>query len=77
MLWQTGDTVKQTLDALRILTKRYAPQTDVVTGIELLNEPNSHQGVQTEPLKQFYYDGNPSVSLQPQCGVPEQSTDPV
>jgi aryl-phospho-beta-D-glucosidase BglC (GH1 family) len=50
MLWQT-------LDALRILIKRYARQTDVVTGIELLNEPNSNVGVQIEPLKQVYYDG--------------------
>ncbi|KAL2013012.1 hypothetical protein VTN00DRAFT_537 [Thermoascus crustaceus] len=55
--WQTGDTVKKTLDAIRGLAKRYATITDVVAAIQLLNEPFGPGGVQIDPLKQFYYDG--------------------
>lgn len=54
--WQQGDTVSQTLTALQNLANRYASVTDVVTSIELLNEPmgpNINQGA----LKKFYYDG--------------------
>ncbi|PGH17941.1 hypothetical protein AJ79_00840 [Helicocarpus griseus UAMH5409] len=55
--WQKGDTVKQTLRAIRALAARYAHQTDVVTAIELLNEPFVPGGVDLDALKQFYYDG--------------------
>jgi len=55
--WQKGDTVQQTLVAVRGLAERYAPLTDVVAAIELLNEPSIPGGVQIDPLKQFYYDG--------------------
>ncbi|PBP22472.1 putative Glucan 1,3-beta-glucosidase [Diplocarpon rosae] len=37
--WQSGDNVKNTLTAIRQLAERYASQTDVVTAIQLLNEP--------------------------------------
>ncbi|KAL8705385.1 MAG: hypothetical protein Q9201_001504 [Fulgogasparrea decipioides] len=37
--WQQGDTVAQTLTALQNLANRYKGDTDVVTAIELLNEP--------------------------------------
>lgn len=46
----------QTVNVLRSLASRYAPQSDVVTAIELLNEPMGpvlDQG----SLKKFYYDG--------------------
>jgi glucan 1,3-beta-glucosidase len=56
--WQkTPGTVNQTLDAIQGLAQRYAKDIDVVTAIELLNEPNIPGGVQVGPLKQFYYDG--------------------
>ncbi|OAX82459.1 hypothetical protein ACJ72_03191 [Emergomyces africanus] len=55
--WQKGETVPQTLDAIRALAKRYVHQTDVVDSIELLNEPFVPGGVQLSPLKQFYHDG--------------------
>ncbi|KAL8810338.1 MAG: hypothetical protein Q9223_003210 [Gallowayella weberi] len=37
--WQQGDSVSQTLTALQNLANRYKGDTDVVTAIELLNEP--------------------------------------
>ncbi|KAL8994223.1 MAG: hypothetical protein Q9169_005739 [Polycauliona sp. 2 TL-2023] len=37
--WQQGDTVSQTLNAIRNLADRYKGDTDVVSAIELLNEP--------------------------------------
>ncbi|PGH35849.1 glucan 1,3-beta-glucosidase [[Emmonsia] crescens] len=68
--WQKGETVAQTLNAIRALAKRYAHQTDVVASIELLNEPFVPGGVQLSPLKQFYHDGyriirhaNPNVGV--------------
>lgn len=54
--WTQGATVQQTLDALRGLARRYAPQTDVVTAIELLNEPFSFS-LSLATIQQFYYDG--------------------
>ena len=38
------------------MAQRYASQTDVVTAIELLNEP-ANWGIDMSQLKQFYYDG--------------------
>ncbi|OJD16323.1 hypothetical protein AJ78_03492 [Emergomyces pasteurianus Ep9510] len=55
--WQKGETVPRTLNAVRVLARRYARQTDVVDSIELLNEPFVPGGVQLSPLKQFYHDG--------------------
>lgn len=37
--WQQGDTVSQTLTAIQNLANRYKGDTDVVTAVELLNEP--------------------------------------
>lgn len=37
--WLQGDTVGQTLNALKGLSEHYASQSDVVTAIQLLNEP--------------------------------------
>jgi glucan 1,3-beta-glucosidase len=54
--WQQGLTVNQTLDAIQALASRYAKDADVVTAIELVNEPFVARGVQLAPLKQFYYD---------------------
>ncbi|KAJ5179509.1 Glycoside hydrolase superfamily [Penicillium capsulatum] len=54
--WQKGDTVKQTTSALKALAKRYAGDTDVVTGVEALNEPSVPGGVNVDGLKQYYYD---------------------
>lgn len=54
--WTQGDSTSQTLQAIRNLAQRYASQTDVVTAIELLNEP-ANWGVAIDKIKQFYYDG--------------------
>jgi len=54
--WQSGDNVPNTLTAIQNLANRYADQTDVVTAIELLNEP-ANWGIDMDALKQFYYDG--------------------
>lgn len=54
--WGGGDTVAQTLNAVRILAERYAGNTGVVTAIELMNEPLP-PGVNLETLRQFYNDG--------------------
>ncbi len=54
--WQQGDTVTQTLNAIRGLAQRYASNTDVVTAIELLNEPFGFS-LNLGALKKFYYDG--------------------
>ncbi|MCJ1412564.1 exo-1,3-beta-glucanase [Ptychographa xylographoides] len=54
--WQQGDTVTQTLTAIANLAERYAGDTDVVTAIELLNEPLG-PNINLDELKQFYYDG--------------------
>lgn len=54
--WQQGDSTAQTLTAIQNLADRYAGDTDVVTAIELLNEP-ANWGVDMDALKKFYYDG--------------------
>jgi glucan 1,3-beta-glucosidase len=46
----------ETLVAIKALADRYASQTDVVTAIELVNEPASWALAMSE-VKQFYYDG--------------------
>ncbi|PGG96511.1 hypothetical protein AJ80_09817 [Polytolypa hystricis UAMH7299] len=53
--WQTGNTVHQTISAIRVLAKRYAPQSDIVTAIEALNEPLPPT-INIPQLKKFYYD---------------------
>ncbi|MCJ1366636.1 exo-1,3-beta-glucanase [Acarospora aff. strigata] len=54
--WQQGDTVSQTLNAIRGLAQRYASNTDVVTAIQLLNEPFGYS-LNLDLIKKFYYDG--------------------
>ncbi|KAJ5713791.1 CAZyme family GH5 [Penicillium malachiteum] len=54
--WQQGDNVNDTRSALQALAKRYAGDTDVVTAVEALNEPNVPGGVNQDGLKQYYYD---------------------
>ena len=46
----------QTLNAIQGLAKRYASQTDVVTSIELLNEPLGPD-LDLDDLKTFYNNG--------------------
>jgi glucan 1,3-beta-glucosidase len=53
--WQQVDTTKQTLAAIQNLANRYARDTDVVTAIELLNEPMGPR-LDMSQVKQFYYD---------------------
>lgn len=58
--WTSGDTTAQTLQAINALAERYTKYTDVVTSIELLNEP-ANWGVNVNNIKQFYYDGYGTV----------------
>lgn len=56
--WQKGDTVQQTLNALQNLANRYAGDTDVVTSIELLNEPAGFSpSLDLNKIKSFYDSG--------------------
>ena len=51
--------INRTLDAIDVLVKRYASDTDVVTSIQPLNEPMTvlgDAGVNLQALQQFYYD---------------------
>ncbi|KAI9847672.1 MAG: exo-1,3-beta-glucanase [Sclerophora amabilis] len=54
--WQQGDTVSETIDAVRGLAERYASDTEVVTAIQLLNEPLGPV-LDLDSIKGFYYDG--------------------
>jgi glucan 1,3-beta-glucosidase len=54
--WQQGDTVSQTVEAIRALAARYAPDTDVVTAIAILNEPFG-PSLDINQIKKFNYDG--------------------
>lgn len=54
--WQQGNTVQQTLNAIQSLAARYKGDTDVVTAIELLNEPFGFS-LDLAKVKQFYTDG--------------------
>lgn len=59
--WQQGDTVSQTLTALQNLASRYSGDTDVVTAIELLNEPLG-SSLNLDELKSFYQSGYETVT---------------
>ncbi|KAI9884006.1 MAG: hypothetical protein M1823_004224 [Watsoniomyces obsoletus] len=59
--WLKGNTVSQTLDAIRGLTERYASQTDVVTSIGLLNEPAGF-ALDVNAIKQYWQSGRDVVS---------------
>ncbi|KAF2260239.1 exo-1,3-beta-glucanase [Lojkania enalia] len=56
--WQSGDTVKQTLQVLKTIQDKYAnPQyQDVIVGIQLLNEPLIAK-LNEDVVRQFYRDG--------------------
>lgn len=58
--WQQGATVQQTLDAIQGLAQRYAGATDVVSAIELLNEP-AGWAVNLDGVKSFYNSGYDTV----------------
>lgn len=55
--WTTGDTVSQTIEAIKRLVARYNSQSDVVTAIQLLNEPLG-SSLNLDVIKGFYYQGN-------------------
>lgn len=56
--WQQGSTVSETLDAIKGLAERYASASDVVTSIQLLNEPFPAAGASfLDNTKRFYQDG--------------------
>lgn len=56
--WQSGDSVKQTLQVLQTMTNKYAQTKyqDVVVGIQLLNEPLIPK-LNEDGVRQFYRDG--------------------
>ena len=58
--WQQGDTVQQTLTALKNLAQRYSSDTDVVTTIELLNEPLG-SSLNLDTINSFYQSGYQTV----------------
>ncbi|KAI4253219.1 MAG: hypothetical protein LQ352_003819 [Teloschistes flavicans] len=58
--WQQGNTVSQTLTALENLANRYRGDTDVVTTIELLNEPLG-SSLDLAGLQDFYSKGYQTV----------------
>ena len=59
--WQQGDTVSQTITAIQNLAKRYSGDTDVVTAIELLNEPFGFS-LNLDEVKSFYQSGYQTVT---------------
>lgn len=60
--WQQGNTVSQTLDAIKALASRYASASDVVTSIELLNEPLPAAGAAfLDTTKDFYKAGYSAI----------------
>ncbi|RDW82730.1 putative glucan 1,3-beta-glucosidase-2 [Coleophoma cylindrospora] len=60
--WQTGDTVSNTIAAIKTLADRYAADADVVSAIELLNEPAGYSSsLNLDTIKQFYWDGYGNV----------------
>ena len=58
--WQQGETVSQTLTALSNLAKRYSGDSDVVTTVELLNEPLG-QSLDLDGVQDFYNKGYDTV----------------
>jgi glucan 1,3-beta-glucosidase len=56
--WQTGENEAQTLQVLRDIASKYGKPShaDVISGIELLNEPVG-PGLDVNKIKKFYRDG--------------------
>lgn len=59
--WQQGSTVSQTLSALSALSQRYSGSTDVVSAIQLLNEPLG-SSLDLDSLKSFYQSGHQTLA---------------
>lgn len=53
--WSTADSVAATQNIIKIIAKKYASQTDVVAGIEVLNEPLMSALVGGRGATQDYY----------------------
>lgn len=58
--WLQGDTVAQTVTAIKNLAERYANDSDVVTSIQLLNEPAGF-ALDLGAIKDFYNQGYEAV----------------
>ena len=58
--WQQGDTVSQTITAIKNLAQRYSGDTDVVTTIELLNEPLGSD-LNLDEILSYYQSGYQTV----------------
>ena len=70
--WQSGSTLQQTITALQALTEHYINDTDVITAIELINEPLPTPGSLTvDQVKSYYTAGYTAVrrSSGPQTAV--------
>lgn len=62
--WGTGDTISQTIEAIKGLVGRYASQSNVVTSIQLVNEPLGGS-VNLDVLRDFYYQGYNAIRYDP------------
>jgi len=58
--WLQGDTVAQTVTAIQNLAQHYSGDSDVVTAIELLNEP-AGWALNLDGIKNFYNSGYQTV----------------
>ncbi|KAL7267550.1 hypothetical protein RUND412_009860 [Rhizina undulata] len=60
--WQTGGTVQWTVETIRVLAAKYAAAgfNDVITGIELLNEPLGPE-LNMDIIRQYWLDGYGAV----------------
>lgn len=58
--WQQGSTVSQTVTAIQNLAQRYKSDTDVVTAIELLNEPLG-SSLNLDGISTYYQSGYQTV----------------
>lgn len=61
--WTKGDTIGQTIQAIKVLVERYNSASDVVTAIQLLNEP-SGGSLNLDVIKGFYYQGYDTIRAQ-------------
>lgn len=59
--WQQGSTVSQTITAIKNLAQRYSSDTDVVSTIELLNEPLG-SSLSLSGINTFYQSGYQTVT---------------
>ena len=59
--WQQGDSISQTITAIQVLAQHYSADTDVVTAIELLNEPMG-PALNLAEIRTFYQSGYETVT---------------